>query len=87
VQTEPSELSEVSVEQMLKWEKGNNLLATVLIESSTKSSPLLDSYIHSGIPTQIKDLILAYGSIFDEPKDLHLGSMITPSPCCLTVLQ
>jgi hypothetical protein len=52
-----------SAEQVLKWDKGNELWATVLIEPSTKSSPLLDSYIHNGI-------ILIYGSIFEETKDL-----------------
>jgi hypothetical protein len=63
-------LVEVFVEQVIKWDKGNDLWATVLIELANKSSPLLDSYIHNGIPAQIKYLILAYGSIFDEPKDL-----------------
>jgi hypothetical protein len=50
VHSEPSELPEVSIEQVLKWGKGNELWAIVLIEPSTKSSPLLDSYIHNGIP-------------------------------------
>jgi hypothetical protein len=70
VHSEPCELLEGSAEQVLKWDKGNELWATVLIEPSTKSSPLLDSYIHNGIPDQIKDLILIYGSIFEETKDL-----------------
>jgi hypothetical protein len=70
VHSEPCELLKVSAEQVLKWDKGNELWAIVLIESSTKSSPLLNNYIHNGIPDQIKDLILTYGSIFEEPKDL-----------------
>jgi hypothetical protein len=38
LQTHTPELEEVSVEQILKWDKGNDLWAGVLIEPATKSS-------------------------------------------------
>jgi hypothetical protein len=39
-QQQPQELQEISVEQVLKWEKGNDLWAMVMVEPSSKSTSL-----------------------------------------------
>jgi hypothetical protein len=44
------ELHEVSVEQVVKWDKGDDLWVVVLVEPTSKSSALLDTYLLSGIP-------------------------------------
>jgi hypothetical protein len=54
----------------LKWEKDNDLWAMVLVEPSNKSTSLLDEYLLKGIPDQIKQLILDYGTIFQDPSAL-----------------
>jgi hypothetical protein len=50
-------LQEIPVEQVMKWDKGNELWATMLVELADKSSSLMDSYFSKGIPQQVKDLI------------------------------
>jgi hypothetical protein len=52
-----SELKEISVEQVLKWDKSNDLWATILLEPVANGSSLDDKYIQQGIPAEIKDLI------------------------------
>jgi hypothetical protein len=42
VSAQPKIIQEVSLEQVLKWEKGNDLWATVLLEPTNKSSTLID---------------------------------------------
>lgn len=64
------ELQEVSIEQLLKWDRGNDLWDTVLIESAAKSTALVDTYLQNGIPDLIKDLIHEYDTIFQEPSTL-----------------
>jgi hypothetical protein len=56
------------VEQVVKWEKGNDLWAAV--EPATKSSALLDTNLLSGIPEQVKSLISEFDPIFQEPTKL-----------------
>jgi hypothetical protein len=58
------------MEQVLKWNNGNDLWAAVLLEPSSKSSVLTDEYLLKGIPTPIKDLIVEYDAIFQTPSDL-----------------
>jgi hypothetical protein len=65
-----NELQEVSVEQVLKWSKGNDLWAAVLLEPSSKISSLADQHILSGVHSHIKDLIHDYDSLFQEPSTL-----------------
>jgi hypothetical protein len=48
--SESKELQEISVEQLLKWDKENKLWATVLLEPSSKPDSLTDSYMLQGIP-------------------------------------
>jgi hypothetical protein len=42
VSAQPKIIQEVSLGQVLKWEKGNDLWATVLLEPTNKSSTLID---------------------------------------------
>jgi hypothetical protein len=46
----PAKLQEVSMEQLLKWDKSNDLWAAVMVEHSCKSHTLVDSYLLHGIP-------------------------------------
>jgi hypothetical protein len=64
------ELQEVSAEQVVKWNKGNDLWAVVLLEPSSKLSSLTDQHMFAGVPSNIKDLIHDYESLFHEPKAL-----------------
>jgi hypothetical protein len=59
-----AELREVSAEQVVKWESGNDLWAAVLIEPATKSSTLDDQYLQNGIHPRIKSLIQEFDQIF-----------------------
>jgi hypothetical protein len=70
VPSEPSELQEIFVEQVVKWHAGNDIWVVVLVESSSKSSTLVDQYMLSGIPASIKDLILEFDQIFQQPTAL-----------------
>jgi hypothetical protein len=70
VSSQPQELKEVSIDQVLKWQKGNGLWAIVLLEPSYKSHSLTDNYLHNGIPAQIKDLFHEYGTLFQESNAL-----------------
>jgi hypothetical protein len=58
VSTQPKIIQEVSVEQVLKWGKGNYLWAAVLLEPTDKSSTLTDQYLVNGVPDTIKELIV-----------------------------
>jgi hypothetical protein len=58
------ELKEVSMEQLLKWDKGNDLWATVLIEPTPQPSALTEQYIINGVSSQIVDLIREFDQIF-----------------------
>jgi hypothetical protein len=62
--SQDKELKEVSMEQIVKWDRGNDLLAAVLLEPTTKSSTLSNQYLLNGVPQQIKDLIREYDHIF-----------------------
>jgi hypothetical protein len=64
------ELKEVSMLQLLKWDKGNDLWATVLIEPTSQPSTLTEQYIINGVPPQIIDLIMEFDQIFQEPSSL-----------------
>jgi hypothetical protein len=67
---QPQILQEVTVEQVNKWEKGNDLWAAVLLEPSPQPSSMTDQYLLNGIPTTIKDLIAEFGNIFQTPSTL-----------------
>jgi hypothetical protein len=62
------ELIEVSMEQVLKWDSRNDLWAAVLVEPANKTSPLTEQHMLNGVPSQIKDLIYEFESIFSDPK-------------------
>jgi hypothetical protein len=62
--SEPNELKEISTVQVIKWNKGNDLWATVLLEPANKPDSMIDKYIQTGIPKHIKDLIQEFGEIF-----------------------
>jgi hypothetical protein len=49
VPSQPQELLEISMEQVLKLEKGNDLVA-VLLEPESKSTTPLDNYLINGVP-------------------------------------
>jgi hypothetical protein len=70
VSNQSQELQEVSIEQVVKWDKGNDLWTTVLVESSSKSTSLIDTYLHNGILAQVKSLISESEQIFQEPSAL-----------------
>jgi hypothetical protein len=57
------------MEQVVKWRTGNNLCVVVLVEPSSKSS-LIDRYTLNGIPATIKDLILEFDIIYQQPTAL-----------------
>jgi hypothetical protein len=52
--SQPEVLKEISMEQVVKWEKGNDLWATVVIEPGEKSTTLADTYLQEGIPAQVR---------------------------------
>jgi hypothetical protein len=58
------------MEQVIKWDKVNDLWVILLLAPSAQPSPLIDDYMRSGIPSEIKDLIHQYGTIFQEPTTL-----------------
>jgi hypothetical protein len=64
------QLQEVSVEQVLKWHRGNDLWATVLLFTADTDLDCTETYLKNGIPSKIKDLIQEYGTIFEEPTKL-----------------
>jgi hypothetical protein len=64
------ELTEVSMEQVLKWDSGNDLWAAMLLEPSDKTSSLTEQHLLNGVPSQIKDLIYEIESIFHTPSSL-----------------
>jgi hypothetical protein len=68
--TESKELQEIFVEQLVKWDKGNELWVVVLLEPSSKPDSLIDSYMMKGIPVQVKSLIREFDTIFQEPSTL-----------------
>jgi hypothetical protein len=76
VHNQLEELQEISVEQVVKWDKGNDLWAAVLVEPATKSSTLLGTYLLSGIPEQVKSLINEFDPIFQEPTELPNAATI-----------
>jgi hypothetical protein len=84
--SQQQELQEVSAEQVLKWNKGNDLWATVLVEPASKPSSLEEQYLLNGVSSQIKDLIHEYDSIFQVPHSLP-PSRIYDLICCPTMLQ
>jgi hypothetical protein len=67
---QPAELEEISVEQVGKWRKGNDMWVAVLIEPCDKSTTLTDAYLQNGVPVEVKDLIHEYGSVFQSPSTL-----------------
>jgi hypothetical protein len=68
--SQPKELKEISMEQLVKWEKGNDLWVDVVIEPGEKSPTLIDTYLQKGIPAHVKELIHEFGSIFQVPSTL-----------------
>jgi hypothetical protein len=58
------------MEQVVKWDKGNDLWATILIEPTSQPSALTEQYIINGVPPQIIDLIREFDQIFLEPSSL-----------------
>jgi hypothetical protein len=44
------EIQEAAIEQVIKWDSGNELWAVVLVEPAQKSSALADQYLIKGIP-------------------------------------
>jgi hypothetical protein len=50
VPPQPAELQEVFVEQVIKWNKGNDLWDVVQIEPAEKQSSMTDQYLVNGIP-------------------------------------
>jgi hypothetical protein len=68
--SQPKELKEISMEQVVKWEKGNDLWVDVVIETGEKSPTLIDTYLQEGIPAQVKELIHEFGSVFQVPSTL-----------------
>jgi hypothetical protein len=74
------------VEQVVKRDKGNDLWAVVLVELASKSSALLDTYLLSGIPDQVKTLISEFDSIFQEPSALPLPEPMTIQLHCFPKL-
>jgi hypothetical protein len=58
------ELQEVSVEHVLKWDKGNDLWAAAMVQPIDKPTSLTDKYLLNGVPAQIKDLIHQFDTIF-----------------------
>jgi hypothetical protein len=76
-----NELQEVSVEQVLKWSKGNDLWAVVLLEPSSKISSLADQHILSGYILILKTSSMIMIVFFRNPVHcLHLGLMIMLFP-------
>jgi glutamyl/glutaminyl-tRNA synthetase len=64
------ELAEVSMEQVLRWDSRNDLWVVVLVEPADKTSPLTEQHMLNGVPSQIKDLIHEFESIFQNPSSL-----------------
>jgi hypothetical protein len=52
------------MEQVLKWDSRNDLWAAILVEPADKTSPLTEQHMLNGVPSQIKDLIYEFESIF-----------------------
>jgi hypothetical protein len=63
-------LQEVSIEQVMKWDRGNDLWVAVLLEPCTKFSTLTDHYLLNGVPTKIKGMIYDFDALFKEPSAL-----------------
>jgi hypothetical protein len=58
------------MEQVLKWDSRNDLWAAILVEPADKTSPLTEQHMLNGVPSQIKDLIYEFESIFWTPSSL-----------------
>jgi hypothetical protein len=45
------QLQEVTVEQVLKWDRGNDLWATVLLSTAENDPDSAETYMKNGIPS------------------------------------
>lgn len=60
----PSQLQEVSMDQVSKWHKGDEICATVLVDLVINNIALQDSYLQNDIPQEIKNLIRELEPLF-----------------------
>ncbi|XP_073358271.1 uncharacterized protein [Aegilops tauschii subsp. strangulata] len=58
------ELKEMPVEQLLKWDKGNDIMAVALIH------PVYEKEDKQDFPEPIKELLQQYTDVFSDPKSL-----------------
>jgi hypothetical protein len=65
-----TEIQEDAIEQVIKWDSGNELWAAVLVEPAQKSSALADQYLIKGILEKIQDLIRQYEDRVQTPTTL-----------------
>jgi hypothetical protein len=69
VQCQPvEELAEISGEQLLKLQKGNDMWALVVLSSVSDNYDHLEKYVANGIPPQVIEVIHELESLF-QPTD------------------
>lgn len=59
--TKTTELQEVPVDQILKWEKGNDIWVVALIQPACLEKEQV-------VPVQIQEVLEKYIDVFSEPK-------------------
>jgi hypothetical protein len=57
-------LDEISGEQLLKWHKGNDIWAMVVVSAVTESEAFQEKYMINGIPHVVQEVILEFDNLF-----------------------
>jgi hypothetical protein len=63
-------LDEISGEQLLKWHKGNDIWAMVVVSAVTESEEFQEKYMINGIPHVVQEVILEFDNLFQTPTEL-----------------
>jgi hypothetical protein len=90
-QSQPDSLQEISGEQLLKLQKGNDLWALVVFSPVHDTTQQHEQYVANGIPPQVQEVIQEFENIFQLPNELpptrafdhaiHLSPNTTPINC------
>jgi hypothetical protein len=84
VQTEPAiSIFEISGEQILKWHRGNDIWAFVVVTPVVDNSQQQEQYLTQGIPPVVQDLIHQYSELFKTPDELPLSKVFDHSTSLL----
>ena len=80
---EKTQLTEIPVEQVVKWDKGNDIMAVALIQ------PVWEKQTYNDVTAPIKDVLQEFSDVFSDPKTLpphsHIDHVINLVPGAIPV--